>query len=267
MSKSSRRQFLTLLGLLPLQFLVPGSIGVASGIQTRKGGYAAEVGLLYDAVTFKFAGTVEEMVDRQAGRYEVRVAGEGDGIANRVESVGHRRDGRWVPERASSWFHVKGRESRSEIVYDWPARRISYKFRGETFFLRRLREVEDTLTIPDGARVDDVITVVFNYADGIWPPDADGRYRTHVVRRGKKDSEGPDDIDPKTRAELAPFELKVDRDRDTGKPVATFDMTRFSSWARRDRPGKIVFTSERRPEMVSSSLMLGTSISIRFRDV
>lgn len=267
MFKSSRRQFLTLLGLLPLPFLLPRSIGVASGIQPRKGGYAAEVGLLYDTITFKFGGTVEEVVDRQAGRYEVRVAGEGDGIANRVESVGHRRDGRWVPDRATSWFQVKGRESRSEILYDWTARRISYKFRGETFFLRRLRVVEDTLTIPVGARVDDVITVVFNYADGVWPADADGKYRTHVVRRGKKDNEGSDDIDPNARAELAPFELKVDRDKDTGKPVATFDMTRFSSWARRDRPGKIVFNGDRRPEMVSSSLMLGTSVLIRFRDV
>jgi hypothetical protein len=44
-------------------------------------------------------------------------------------------------------------------------------------------------------------------------------------------------------------------------------MTRFSSWARSDRPGKIVFTADRRPETVSSSLILGTSITIRFRDV
>lgn len=267
MSKSSRRQFLTLLGLLPLQFLLPRSVGVASGVPARKRGYAAEVGILYDVITLNFGGTVDEAVDREAGRYEVRVAGEGDGIANRVESVGRLRDGRWAPDRATAWFHVKGRESRSEVVYDWAARRIAYKFRGETFLLRRLRVVEDTLSIPDGARVDDVITVMFNYADGFWPPDPDGTYRTHVVRRGKKDSEGPDDVDPNTRAELAPFALKVDRDKDTGKPAATFDMTRFSSWARRDRPGKILFTADRRPELISSSLILGTSVAIRFRDV
>ena len=264
MAKSSRRQFLTLLAVLPLQAVAPGRPAVASGRQSRAGGYIAEVGILYDVISFKVSGTIQELVDREAGRYDVRVAGEGDGVANRVESFGRFREGRWAPERAAAWFNVKGRESRSEVSYDWPARRINYKFRGETFFLRRLRVVEDTVAIPDGARVDDVITVLLNYADGLWPPDAEGRYRTHIVRRGKKDSEGPDDVDPNARAELAPFELKIDRDKDTGKAVATFDMTRFSSWARRDRPAKVVFNAQRRPETLSSSLILGTSVSIRF---
>ena len=267
MPKSSRRQFLTLLGALPLVALIPGRMGVAAGIQARKGTYSAEVGLLYDSITFRLSGTLDESVDRDSGRYDVRAVGEGDGIANRLESTGRRRDGRWIPDRANSWFLVKGRESRTEIVYDWATRRISYKFRGETFFLRRLRLVEDTVTVPEGLRVDDAMSSLLNHADGLWPPDADGQQRTHIVRRRRKESEGPDDVDPNARAELAPFELKIDRDKDTGKPLATFDMTRFSSWARRDRPARIVFTANRRPELITTSLMLGTSVTIRFRDV
>ena len=83
MPKSSRRQFLTLLGALPLVALIPGRRGVAAGIQARKGTYSAEVGLLYDSITFRLSGTLDESVDRDAGRYEIRAVGEGDGIANR----------------------------------------------------------------------------------------------------------------------------------------------------------------------------------------
>jgi hypothetical protein len=266
-SKSSRRKFLTLLGVLALPVLAPGRGGVAAGIQARKGAYSAEVGLLYDTITFRLSGTLDESVDREAGRYDIKAIGEGDGIANRVESTGRLRDGRWTPERVNSWFFVKGRESRTDIVYDWATRRVSYKFRGETFFLRRLRVVEDTVTVPDRLRVDDALSILLNHADGLWPADGDGWHRTHIVRRRRKESEGPDDVDPNARAELAPFELKVDREKETGKPIATFDMTRFSSWARRDRPAKIVFDGNRRPESITTSLMLGTSVTIRFRDL
>ena len=227
----------------------------------------AEVGLLSDALPFRLSGTLDESVDRETGRYEIKAIGEGDGIANRVESTGRLRDGRWTPERVNSWFFVKGRESRTDIAYDWTTRRVSYKFRGETFFLRRLRVVEDTVPVPDGLRVDDAMSVLLNHADGLWPADADGRHRTNIVRRGRKDSEGPDDVDPNARAELAPFELKIDREKDTGKSIATFDMTRFSSWALRDRLAKIVFNGNRRPELITTSLMLGTSVTIRLRDV
>lgn len=270
MPKSSpsltRRQFLTLAAAAPLPLLLPAGVGVAAEIQPRKGTYAAEVGLLYDVLTFRLAGTVQEAVDRSTGRYEVRAIGEGDGIANRVESVGRLREGRWAPERSTSWFQVKGRESRSEITYDWAARRIDYRFRGETFFLRRLRVVEDSIAIPEGAHVDDVISAVFNYSNGTWPPEPDGSYRTQVVRRRKNENEGPDDVDRNARAELVPFALTVERDKETGKQTAVFDMTRFSSWARRNQPARILFGANRRPELVTSSLMLGTSVTIRFKD-
>ena len=35
------------------------------------------------------------------GRYDVRLVGEGAGIANRVESSGRWQDGRWAPLRST----------------------------------------------------------------------------------------------------------------------------------------------------------------------
>ena len=258
----TRRQFLT----LPLALLLLRGGRVAAEIQPRKGTYAVDVGLLYDTITLRLAGTIDEAVDRATGRYDVRVVGEGSGIANRVESSGRWQNGQWAPVRSASWFQVRGRESRSEVIYDYGRGVVDYRFRGETFFLRRLRVVEDSLPLPEGVRVDDIMSAMFNYADGAWKPDADGVYHTHVVRRQRNDSEGPDDVDPHPRAELAPLAVKIAPDEATGKPTALFDMTRFSSWARRNRPARIVFGTNRRPELITSSLMLGTSVTIRLRE-
>jgi len=261
-----RRQFLTLLGAGPLATLFLGLPGVSSQTHSRKAAYTADVGILWDAITLRLQGTMDEVIDRVAGRYEVRAAGEGDGIANRLESTGRLRDGRWTPERATSWFNVRGRESRGDITYDWTARKIDYRFRGETFFLRRLRVVEDTLSVPSGQHVDDVMSAVLNYVDDQWKPAADGTLRTHVIRRRKRDSEGPDDVDAQPRAEIVPFEMRPGRDAETGKNGASFDMTRFSSWARTGKPARIVFGPSRRPELIASSLILGTTVTIRLRD-
>lgn len=259
----SRRRFLT----LPLGFVLAPRGGVAAEIQSRKGSYVAEVGILYDLLTFRLAGTVDEVMDRTTGRYEVVAAGEGSGIANLVESAGRFHDGRWAPLRTVSWFQVRGREARSEVVYDYDQRLITYHYRGETFFLRRLRAVDDRLPIAEGVQVDDVISALFNYTDGYWKPGPDGVYRTWVIRRRKHDGEGPDDVEPNQRAELVPFELRVGPDEGTGKPTALFDLTRFSSWARTERPARIVFGPNRRPELLTSSLILGTTVTVRFREV
>lgn len=261
-----RRRFLTLLAAGPLAALLPRGAGVYGQTHLRKAAYAADVGILWDAITLRLEGAIDETIDRAAGHYAVRAVGEGDGIANRLESSGRLRGGRWAPERATAWFNVRGRESRSEITYDWPARKIHYRFRGETFLLRRLRVVEDTLAIPEGHQVDDVISAVLNYADGHWKAEPDGTLRTHVVRRRKREGEGPDDVDVHQRAELVPFELKVGRDPETGKPAASFDMTRFSSWARQGKPGRILFDAAGRPELIVSSLILGTTVTIRLRE-
>jgi len=258
----TRRELL----ILPLALPFIGAGVAAAEIQARKGTYTVDVALLYATVMLRLTGTIDETVDRVGGRYDVRLVGEGAGIANRVESSGRWQDGRWAPLRSTSWFQVRGRESRSEVLYDYGRAVVDYRFRGETFFMRRLRVVDDSLTLPNGVRVDDVMSAILNYADGAWKPDADGLYQTHVVRRRRNDGEGPDDVDPQPRAEFAPLELRITTDEATGKPTGLFDMTRFSSWAKKHKPARIVFGPSRRPELITSSLMLGTSVTIRLHE-
>src|SRR5262249_7488143 len=163
----TRRQFLT----LPLGVLLLSTTRGAINAQPRKAAYTVEVGLLYDTVTLRLAGTIDETLDRPGGRYDVRIAGEGAGVANRGEASGGWQDDRWVPLRTTSWFQVRGRESRSEVAYDYGRGVVDYRFRGETFFLRRLRVVEDSVPVPEGVRVDDVMSALLNYADGAWKPE------------------------------------------------------------------------------------------------
>ncbi len=121
------------------------------------------------------------------------------------------------------------------------------------------------MAIPDGQHVDDAASAVLNYADGLWPQQSDGSLLTHVVRRRRPVNEGPDDVQKFYRAELVPFVLRVTSDPETGKPSALFDLTRFSSWAREARPARVIFGPDRRPELITASLMLGTSVNIRMK--
>jgi hypothetical protein len=254
-----RRRFLA----LSLLFLRPATAWGEA--QRREGAYDVGVGLLYNALSLELAGMVHESVDRAAGQYEIRVEGEGSRLSNRIESSGIRRGGRWAPLRTAAWFKVAGRESVSELTYEYERQAVRYHFRGETFFLRRLRLADDTITIPARLHVDDVISAMLNYADHTWPPEADGTHMTHVVRRRRSENEGPDEVQRIYQAEIVPFFLKVGRDPTTGKPTAVFDLTRFSSWARESQPGRIVFGPDDRPETVTAPLILGTSVSIRFK--
>src|SRR2546425_3600980 len=233
----SRRQFLT----LPLALVIGPLADAAAEMEQRRAGYDADIGILYNALSLELVGTVDETVDRAAGRYQVTAIGQGARISNRIESRGIRRDGRWTPLQASGWFQVAGRESRSDVTYEWDRRVIDYHFRGETFLLRRLRVADDRVSVPDGLHVDDVISAVLNYADGLWRPEPDGAFHTHVVRRRRPENEAPDEVQRYYRAEIVPFVLKVAPDPETGKPTAQFDLSRFSSWGSEGRPGRIVF--------------------------
>lgn len=257
----SRREFLTLPLALALARLMRAEAAVISHGAT----YGVDVGILYKALKFRLDGTIDEAVDRAGGSYAMKIVGRGSGIANRVESSGILRQGRWAPLRTTAWFDVAGRESRSEVTYDYERRTAEYHYHGETFFLRRSRVADDVLTIPDATHVDDVISAILNHADGRWPARADGAFETHIVRRQRRETEGPDDADASYRAELVPFVLKVTSDPESGKATAVFDLTRFSSWAREDRPARIVFGPDRRPELITSSLILGTSVTIRIQ--
>ena len=262
-----RRQFLTLPVALLLARMLPHVAPplAHAAPETRRGTYGVDVGVLWNAMTFQLPGTLEESVDRATGRYEIKAVGQGSRIQNRIESRGMLVEGRWAPLAATSWFQVAGRETRSQTLYDYERRTVEYHFKGETFLLRRLRVADAALTIPPDTHVDDAITAILNYADARWPQQADGGYHTHIVRRQRPDTEGPDEVATTYRAELAPLVLKVAPDPDTGKSVASLDLTRFSSWAKERKPARVVFGPDRRPESIAASLILGTSITIRIR--
>jgi hypothetical protein len=255
----NRRDFLTLV-VAPL-LLRPSRLGAEPLV--RRGTFAAEVGILYQMLTFRLSGEVHESLDRTAGRYDVWIKGEGDAIANRIQSSGVLRAGRWAPVRSDSWFQVRGRESRSRVSYDYERRVIEYNARAETFFMRRLRVVDDVLTVPADVAVDDAVSALLNFRESTWRPQPDGRLRTLVVRRRRSDNEGPDDVAEAYRAELVPLELRVEPDPETRKQAALLDLSRFSSWARENRPARIVFDDERRPSLITGSMILGTSLTIR----
>lgn len=267
MSLISRRQLLT----LPLALLVPAAArglflgeSLAQGRVVR-GTYAAEVGIFYDMLTLRLRGSIEETVDRGSGEYRVLATGTGPGIANRFDSSGILRNERWAPIRSEAWFDIRGRQTRTEVVYDWRKRQIQYNARGETFFLRRVRVVDDVLPLDDGAHVDDVMSATLNYAERRWQPDADGIRRTLVVRRRRAENEGPDDVAASYRAEVVTLDLKPAPDT-SGKATAIFDLSPFSSWAKPSQPARIVFAHTRRPELITTSMILGTSVTIRFAD-
>ena len=253
-----RRQFLT----LPLAIALAPLASALAATESRRAGYAVDIGILYGTMSFRLTGTIEETIDWAAGRYEVRAAGQGRGIANRMESAGALRGGRWVPLRSRSWVQVAGRETATDISYDYDRGAAEYRARGETFFLRRLRVVEDVVHF-SAMPVDDVISAVLNYGERRWIPNQAGVYATHIVRRKRSGREGPDDVEKVYRAEVVPLALDVKPDPETGKPTAAFDLTRFSSWAREDEPARIVFGPDGRPERISSALILGTSIAIQ----
>ena len=234
----------------------------AAETEARKGAFSARAAILFGAFRFEESGVIEETIDRGAGRYEVRITGRGQEMTTEIESTGILREGRWAPLRFTDRFVVYGRESRLEITYDHARRLVQYRGRSETFLLRRLRMTDDTLAVPAGVHVDDVVSATLNYAEGRWPAEADGRLVTQVVRRQRIPGERPDDAERRYRAELVPFELRVGSDA-SGRATAVLDMTRFSSWAREEEPARIVFGADRRPESITATLILGTSLAIR----
>jgi hypothetical protein len=260
----TRRRMLRLLGglsLAPFATLLGPAHGIA---ETRRAAYVVDVSLLWESIGLNVSGALEETVDRAAGRYEIMAKGAGSRITHHIESRGVLRAGRWAPAHTLGRFDVMGRQSLAEVRYDYDRGLIDYRARGETFFLRRVRVSEDVVPLPPGGLVDDAFSAVLNYADGRWTPGPDGQLRTHVVRRQRPEKEGADDVLPFYRAEVVPLAFAVAPDRETGRPSATIDLTRFSSWARDGgKSGRIVFGTDRRPESVTASLILGTTLTVR----
>jgi hypothetical protein len=226
--------------------------------------YECDVSVFYNALRYRMTGTIDERVDHAAGRYDVRIEGQGSGFENRGEASGTLRDGRWVPLLGKSWAKIAGREGRAEISYDHERRIAQYRSRSETFFLGRLRVVDDVVAFPVGAHVDDMVSAILNHADGHWLPEPGGVLETRMVRRRRAAKEGSEETSGQYRAEIIPVVLKLLPGPADGKRTALFDLKGFSTWALPDRPAQIVFEADGRPEVVTARLMYGTTFTIRF---
>ena len=188
--------------------------------------------MLYGALRFRLTGGIDERLDREAGRYDVRIEGQGTSFSNRGESSGVLRDGRWAPLHSASWVKIAGREGRTEIAYDYERRLVQYRSRSETFFLGRVRAVDDVVPLPPGVHVDDTMSAFLNHADGYWRPGPGGTLETRVVRRQREPSEGVEETAGTVRAEIAGDAEPRERAGGRGR-TASSTSRRFSTWARR----------------------------------
>lgn len=260
----TRREFLTSVSFL-LPLLRDGLAG--AGEQWRRGrSYHVDAGVFFGLFTFNLDGSIEEQIDRAAGRYRVIVAGQGPQIANRLESTGVIRAGRCLPTATDISLNLRGRESRTAIAYDHDRGLIDYHHVSHTFFLGRRREVHDLVRPHPDQQVDDLITVALNYAEGAVQVDGTGAFRTYVVRRTRPAHEDPDDVQlGGYRAEIVPLVVSITHEPVGRREVGRLDLTRLSSWARRGSPVRIAFGPDRRPESIQAELVLGSSVRITFR--
>ena len=256
----SRRHFLA----LPLAPLLLRRVTAADGPSRKIFSYQADIGVLFDLLTYHVAGTMTEDVDYPASRYRVVLAGEGTGVTLRTEANGIIRAGRFLPLESLSVGTLRGREHRSSVKYDYEHGTVEFHSVGYTLFLGRRRQVDDVVKLPGGQPVDDLASAMLNFAANRLEQDAEGYYRTAIVRRAKAENEGPDDVSAHGyRAEIVPLRFRVTSDPATGLLSAQIDITRFSTWARSSQPARVTFDQARHIESVRSSLMLGSSFTIR----
>jgi len=256
----SRRRFLA----LPLLSLLFRGSAEADARERSTRAYEVDMGVLFNLLTFTLKGTVVDEIDRPAGRYRVTVNGKGLGITAGSESVGVIRDGRFMPTETRGFHVVRGRENRVTITYDHEHGLVEYHALSYTFLLGRRRQVDDVVRLPPGQRVDDLISAELNFAANTLEMEPDGAYRLTVVRRARPEDEGPDDVAPSGyHAELATVRFRAVPDAATGRLTAAVDLTGFSSWARKSRPARVAFGADRHLESVTSSLILGTTFTLR----
>ena len=256
----SRRLFLA----LPLASLLFPRLGTADGSIRKTFSYQADIGVLFDLLTFHVTGVMTEDINFAASRYRVVVTGEGLGVTQRTEATGIIRAGRFVPLENLSVGTVRGRESRFQLKYDYARGIAEYHSVAYTLILGRRRQVDDVVKLPAGQTVDDLASAMLNFAANRLEQDADGYYRTSIVRRAKAENEGLDEVSPSGyQAEIVPLRFRATSDPVTGLLSAQVDITRFSSWARSNQPAQVIFDHARHVHSVRSSLMLGSSFSAR----
>jgi hypothetical protein len=264
----SRRRFLVLPLALPLAGLL---LRRSAGPDTKERAvrtYEADVGVFFNLFTFTLSGRISQEIDRLAGRYRVTMQGEGTGVTAGIETEGIIRDGRFMPTGSRGFHTVRGRENRVTISYDYERRLVEYHSLGYTFFLGRRRQADDVIRLAPDQRVDDLVSAELNFAANALDKDVDGAYRITVVRRARPTDEAPDEVSPSGyRAELATLRFHAAPDSATGGLMALVDLTGFSSWARSTRPAKVAFGPDRRLESVTSSLILGSTFTLRLSPV
>jgi len=219
---------------------------------------------LYGLFTYTLSGQVTADIDRAGGRYRVTMTGSGPGVTAKSESIGAIRGGRFMPTESRSSHTVRGHENWVALSYDHDRRVVEYHMVSYTLLMGRRRQADDLVRIPPGMHVDDLVSAELNFADNVLETDPDGSVRVTVVRRARPANEGPDDVSSDGyRAELQTFRFRPSADSSTGQLSAKIDLTGFSSWARPNEPARVAFDRERHIESVTSSLMLGTTFTLR----
>lgn len=226
--------------------------------------YRVDLAILFDLFSFAFTGSATEEVDHAARRYRVSVSGEGPGLSNRVDASGTIRNGRFLPLQYQASHTIRGRENKLTLRWDYGRGVVEYHATSYTLLLGRLRQVDDVVPLPPDRPVDDVISAGLNFAANRLEVDAEGNHHTLVVRRARREDEGPDEVAAGGyHAELAPFRFRVTPEGPEGRMVASIDLTGWSSWAMSRRPARVVFTADRHVESVDSPLIMGSAIRVR----
>jgi hypothetical protein len=259
MPSMSRRKFLSLFSVLA--DIRPAGDGAVARSQNA---YKMDAGVFYGLMNLKITGTIASEVDPVARRWRVTTDGQGAGVVHRAESVGFVREGRCYPTASRMEQTIRGRDATVSVGYDYARGLVEYHSVSHTFFLGRRRQVDDTLRLPPGQPVDDLASGSLNFAANKLDGDGQGGYRTLIVRRAWKDNEGPDDVSASGyRAMLAPVWFRVTPDPATGGLRGQLDMTSLSSWARANQPARLSFDAQRHLQSFETSLILGTTVSLR----
>ena len=255
-----RRRFLALPFFL---FLAPRAAAAeVNGVITRA--YEADVSVLFNLLTYALRGSITEEIDRAGGRYRYTLTGQGTGVSTRTTGAGIIRDGRFKPTEVLSVHIVRGRENRTTLAYDYQRGLVEYHSVSYTLFLGRRRQADDVVKLAPGQHVDDVVSAELNFAADKLDRDPDGAHRITVVRRARPANEGPDDVSADGyRAELATLRFHASPEAATGRLTARLDLTGFSSWAKPAQPARVAFSPDRHLESVESSMMLGTTFTLR----
>ena len=260
-SRFTRRQ---LLAALPAGLLFPRRWAFALEDGRSVLGYQLDLSILFNFLTLSLVGNVVQEIDRRAGRYRVTMDGKGTAISTRTEATGVIREGQFKPLESRSVHHFRGRENTVATSYDYERQRVELHAVTHTLLLGRRRQVDDTLALPPGRHVDDLISAELNFAANTLERDSEGTYSTWIMRRARADNEGPDDVSPDGyRAELVPLRFRPSPEGSSGRQTALIDITRFSSWARPDTPARVTFAPDRQLESVQSTLIMGTTLSVR----